>query len=49
MNAYSLVFQVVIIAALALVFGVVVAATVRFAMVAAHWHPRRHTPRARRG
>ncbi|HTX77080.1 MAG TPA: hypothetical protein VMD29_12800 [Terracidiphilus sp.] len=49
MNGYSLIFQVVIIAALSLVFGVVVAATVRFAMTAVHWRPRRHLPRAHRG
>jgi len=45
MNGGSLIFQVVTIAALALVFGVVVAATVRFAGMAAQRMHRRHVPR----
>lgn len=45
MNGESLIFQVVVIAALALVFGVVVAAAVRFAAVASHWMHRRRAPR----
>jgi hypothetical protein len=47
MNGYSLLFQVIVIAALSLVFGVVVAAAVRFAMTAAHWRTSKHPPRAR--
>ena len=49
MNGISLIFQVVVIAALSLVFGVAVAATVRFAMMAARRRLWRHLPRARRG
>jgi hypothetical protein len=45
MNGDSLVFHVVTIAALTLVFGVLVAAAVHFAAAAARWLHRRHEPR----
>ena len=45
MNGESLIFQIVVIAALALVFGAVVAAAVRFTTVATQWMHRRHVQR----
>ena len=46
MNGESLIFQVVVIAALALVFGVAVAAAGRFFAAASQWMHRKRSPRA---
>lgn len=49
MNGFSLIFQVVILAAVAIVFGVVVAAAARFAFTVSHMRTRKHVPRTHRG
>ncbi len=49
MNGFSLIFEVLMLAAVAIVFGAVVAGTARLGHAISHRRGRRHMPRMHRG